>query len=390
MKLDLPLMDNNITEEDINCLVEFLKGRPKLTQCENVKAFEEEWSTWLGMKYSVYVNSGASANLITMAALKYIYGAGGEIIVPTLTWVSDIASVLQNSFTPVFVDINPKNLCMEEEKIFEALSKKTKAVFITYVQGFNGLSDKLLYELEKNNIILIEDVCESHGATFKGKKLGSFGLASNFSFYFAHHMTTIEGGMVSTNDKVFYNIICMLRSHGLVRELKDNKLKQKYIKENKDLNPDFIFELPGYNVRGTEIGAVLGRSQLKYLDNNNLKRKDNFKIFLNNLDLSKYKTDFDIEGSCNYAFNLILVEKDIEFRDKLESAMKDANIEFRRGSSGGGNQLRQPYLKKLFPPIDYMKYPEVEHIHFYGYYIGNYPFLKKDKIISLCEYLNNV
>jgi len=389
MKLDWPLMENNITMEDLNVLIEFLKGQPRLTQSDNVQAFEKEWSEWLGVQHSIYVNSGASANLITIAALKHLYGTGG-IIVPPLTWVSDIASVIQNGFTPVFVDINPRNLCMDDEQVIAKLSEKTKAVFLTHVQGFNGLTDRLFKTLEEKNIPLIEDVCESHGATFNGQKLGSFGLISNFSFYFAHHMSTVEGGMICTNDETIYEIIRMLRSHGMVRESTSDKFQQQYIDEHPDLSPDFIFAYPAYNVRNTEIGAVLGRNQLKRLDENNVKRRQNFKVFLENLDLNKYRTGFDLEGSCNYAFNLVIKNSDPEFRDRVEEAMRKAGVEFRRGSSGGGNQLRQPYLRGVVPEKEYEKYPEIEHIHFYGYYIGNYPDLKEWKILELCNLLNNI
>lgn len=387
--LNWPLMENNITMEDLNVLIEFLKGQPRLTQSENVKAFEREWSEWLGVKYSVFVNSGASANFITMAAIKHLYGVG-EVIIPPLTWVSDIVSVVQNGFKPVFVDINPKNLCMNDEQVIAKLTDKTKAVFLTHVQGFNGLTDRLLDVLKKKNISLIEDVCESHGATFKGKKLGSYGLASNFSFYFAHHMSTIEGGMVCTNDRTIYETARMLRSHGMVREIEDNSLKEKYIRENPELSPDFIFALPAYNMRNTEIGAVFGRSQLKCLNENNAKRRRNFEMFLNNLDPAKYRTDFDLEGSCNYAFNLVIKKPDPQFRDKVEEAMRDVGVEFRRGSSGGGNQLRQPYLKGIVPENEFEKYPEMEHVHFYGYYIGNYPDLEEQKILNLCFLLNHI
>lgn len=384
-----PLMENNITREDMDVLIEFLNGMPRLTQSSNVNAFEQEWSDWLGVKYSIYVNSGASANLITMAALKHLCG-DGEIIVPTLTWVSDIASVLQNGFTPVFVDINPKNLCMDDEQVIAKLTDKTKAVFITYVQGFNGLTDRLLSVLKERNIPLIEDVCESHGATFKGKKLGCFGLISNFSYYFAHHMSTIEGGMVCTNDENIYETVRMLRSHGMVRESTSDTIKQRYIRENPDLNPDFIFAYPAYNVRGTEIGAVIGRNQLKRLNDNNDKRRKNFALFLKNLDSNKYRTDFDLEGSCNYAFNLIIKKPDPIFRDNVEKVLNNAGVEFRRGSSGGGNQLRQPYLKTVIAEDEWEHYPEIEHVHFYGYYIGNYPDIEEQKILLLCDLLNKV
>jgi len=389
MDLDWPLMSNNITEEDIGFLIAFLRGKPRLTQSENVRAFEGEWSKWLGVRHSVFVNSGASANLITIATLKYLFGSG-EIIVPTLTWISDIASVIQNGFKPVFVDIHPINLCMDAHQVISKVSDKTKAVFITYVQGFNGLNDLLLNELKERDIPLIEDVCEAHGATFKGLKLGSFGLISNFSFYFAHHMSTIEGGMVCTNDPKIYETILMLRSHGMVREASDHNIKEKYIREHPDLSPDFIFAYPAYNVRNTEIGAVLGRSQLNRLDENNIKRNKNFKLFLNNLDPKKYRTDFDLEGSSNYAFNLILKQPDPELRQKVEDTLNKAGVEFRRGSSGGGNQLRQPYLRGIVPEKEWRKYPQIEHVHFYGYYFGNYPDLEENKIIKLCDLLNGL
>ncbi len=387
MNLNWPLMENNITQDDVDILIKFLRKMPRLTQSDNVRAFEKEWSDWLGVRFSVFVNSGASANLISMAALKHLYGEG-EIIVPPLTWVSDIAAVLQNGFTPVFVDINPKNLCMDEAQVIDRLNSKTRAVFITYVQGFNGLSNRLLRTLRENNIPLIEDVCESHGATFEGKKLGSFGLISNFSFYFAHHMSTVEGGMVCTNEETIYETVRLLRSHGMVREASTDTVKQQYINKHPDLSPDFIFAYPAYNVRNTEIGAVLGRNQLSRLSENNIRRNANFNLFLDNLDPAKFRTDFDLVGSSNYAFNLVLKNPDPDFRDKVETAMRDAGVEFRRGSSGGGNQLRQPYLKGIIAEREYENYPEVEHIHFYGYYIGNYPDLKEDKILALCILLN--
>ena len=388
MSINWPLMENNITRKDLDILIEFLQGNPRLTQGENVSLFEQEWSNWLGIKYSLYVNSGSSANLITMAALRHLYG-DGEIIVPTLTWVSDIASVLQNGFKPIFVDINPKTLGMDDEQVISKLTAKTKAVFLTHVQGFNGLTEKLRTELEKRNIPLIEDVCESHGATHQGAKAGSIGFASNFSFYFAHHMSTIEGGMVCTNDQKLYQILRMLRSHGMVRESSDSALKEQYIKENPELSPDFIFALPAYNVRSHEIGAVLGRSQLKCLDENNIKRTRNFKLFLKHLDADKYRTDFELEGSCNYAFNLVLKKSDNALRNRLEQVMLNAGVEFRRGSSGGGNQLRQPYLKQIIAEKEWLNYPHVEHIHFYSYYIGNYPTLDSERIIALCKILNS-
>lgn len=391
MKFSLPLMENNITAEDRAAVIEFLKDDPILTQSSNVRAFEQEWSEWLGVRQSVFVNSGASANFITMAAIRHLYGSG-EVIVPTLTWVSDISSVLAAGHRPVFVDINPRTLAMNPDHVIASLNKNTRAVFLTHCQGFNGLDDTLLAELKERHIALIEDVCESHGATHHGKKAGSLGLASNFSFYFAHHMSTIEGGMICTDDEEFYQAARMLRSHGMVRESDNPAFRKKWEDASPDLNPKFIFAWPTGNYRSTEINAVIGRSQLKRLDANNCQRTENFKLFLSLLDPALYWTDFEVEGSVNYAFNLIMNKPDPVMRDRLIAIMDENRIEHRRGSAGGGNQLRQPYLKGIAPEkADIPRlFPKVDHVHFYGFYIGNYPTLDEARICWLCNILNSV
>ena len=390
MSFSHPLMHDNFTKQDVKSVIKLLNERKlRLTQSVNVKKFEEKWSKWLGVRYSVFVNSGSSANLLSMLILKLLYKKK-EIIVPSLTWVSDINSVIQNGFKPIFVDINPNNLCMSENEIIKKINKKTLAVFLTHVQGFNGLSKNLLNILKKKKILLIEDVCESHGATFNNKKLGSFGLISNFSFYYAHHMSTIEGGMVCTNNKKIYEIARMLRSHGMVRESNNSVFEKKMIKKYPHLSPKFIFLYPAYNFRNNEIGAVIGLSQLKLLDKNNRKRNKNFELFLSLLDKNKYKTDFDLRGSCNYAFPLVLKKPDFKFRNLLEKTLLNRGIEFRRGNAGGGNQLRQPYLQPYLGNVNLKKFREVDHIHFFGYYIGNYPSIKRDKIIKICKILNSI
>ena len=387
--LKLPLMSDNISRDDIDCLVEFLQQEPipRLTNGPKVVEFEKKWSEWLGVKHSVFVNSGTSANELTMLALKYMYPDGGDIIVPPLTWISDINSILFANFNPVFVDINLKNLSFDLDKLEESITDKTKAIFITHVLGLNALSERLLKICEDNDILLIEDVCESHGATYAGSKVGSVGFASNFSFYFAHHMSTIEGGMISTNNDYFYQLCRSLRSHGMTREFTDEKLIEKYKSENEDLSEDFIFIGPAHNFRSTEINAVLGLCQLQNLDSNNQIRIDNFKYFVDNLKSKKFYTDFQMDGQCNYAFILIMKEADFELRNIIEKMMNKNGIEFRRGLSGGGNQMRQPYFKSQ-SKISYEEYPIIEHVHNFSWYIGNYPTLEREKIKNLVSLLN--
>jgi CDP-6-deoxy-D-xylo-4-hexulose-3-dehydrase len=384
-------MRNNILREDLDAVIAHLQqDDPILTNGPQVRAFEAEWSAWLGVKYSVFVNSGASANLLTMAALKIRYPEGGEVIVPPLTWVSDIASVLQTGFTPVFADIDRQTLAMATDQVLARLTDKTRAVFLTHVQGFDGLTDELLAELAARRIPLIEDVCESHGATHNRRKLGSLSWVSNFSFYYAHHMSTIEGGMICTDDAELYQQVRMLRSHGMVREANDPAARAAHVAENPELNPDFIFAYPAYNVRNNELGGILGRSQLKRLDANVSRRTANMLRFLGQIDRVKYRTDFKIEGSSNYAFNLVLCEPDGAFFGRLEARLRAEGVEFRRGSAGGGNQLRQPYLRGIVPEGHYKEFPETEHVHFYGCYIGNFPDLSDREVDQICAILNDV
>jgi CDP-6-deoxy-D-xylo-4-hexulose-3-dehydrase len=385
-------MRNNITRTDLDAVIRFLsqdEDELVLTQSTQVLEFEKEWSSWLGVRYSVFVNSGSAANLLTMTALKYHYGLG-EVIVPTLTWVSDIASVIQCGFRPVFVDINLRTLGMDTDQVLSKIAPSTRAVFLTHILGYNALNQPFLDRLRASAIPLIEDVCESYGATFSDQKLGTFGLISNFSFYYAHHMSTIEGGMVSTNDPDLYQTIRMLRAHGMVRESTSEDVKRSYRDKHPDLNPDFIFAFPAYNMRSTEINAVLGRSQLKRLDENNKTRSRNLELFLSNLDSRKYFTDFETTGSCNYALTLLLRKPDPVLCANVVRALCAHGVEYRRGTSGGGNQLRQPYIQQLINLDQLDLYPNVEHVHFYGFYIGNYPSLEKDEILQLCSILNEL
>jgi CDP-6-deoxy-D-xylo-4-hexulose-3-dehydrase len=383
-----PLMRNNITRADLDAVIRFLSAEdPILTQSKQVELFEQEWSAWLGVRHSVFVNSGASANLITMHALRHRFGAG-EVIVPTLTWVSDVTSVLNAGLTPVFVDIDPRTLGMDTEQVIAKLGPRTRAVFLTHVLGYDALDERLLDALRERRIPLVEDVCESHGATHAGSKLGTFGWASNFSFYYAHHMSTIEGGMVCTDDAELHGVLRMLRSHGMAREAGSAAERRRWVDAHPDLSPDFIFALPGFNVRSTEINAVIGRSQLRRLDANNELRRRNLDLFLKRLDPALYQTDFATQGSCNYAFTLVLREPDERLRDRVMATLRENGVEFRRGTSGGGNQLRQPYLRGIVDPAEIPRFPRVDHVHFFGFYIGNYPDLEPDRIAWLCDILN--
>ena len=383
-------MYNNITDEDADVLIQFLQRRPLpvLTNSCRVREFEEEWSKWLGVKYSVFVNSGSSANIITLAMLATSLPRGKkEVIVSPLNWVSDISAILHAKLIPIFCDINLKTLALDENELEKKITDRTGAILLTHILGYNGLTQGILDLVEKRGVHLIEDACESHGATFNGKKAGTFGVVSNFSFYYAHHMTSIEGGMICTDNVWIYERARMFRSHGMLRESDSPILKEDTTKHHSDLNPDFIFLYSAYNMRSTELNAVLALNQLKKLDANNVIRQRNLDLFLDGLDPKKYYTEFDREGNSNYAFTLLLRDPDFTLRDKVEETLRENGVEFRRGMSGGGNQLRQPYLRNLFPD-EYKKYLVCDFVHHHGWYIGNYPELDPDNIAKLCKIVN--
>lgn len=380
-----PLINDNITEQDKRILADFILNTNRFTNGPKVVEFEKQWSEWLGTKYSVMVGSGAAANYITTAIVRELKGQEGEVIVPPIGWVSDISAVINTGFTPVFVDVDLDTMAISYENIKNAINKNTKAIVLVHALGFNGINEKIIKLAKENDLLLIEDCCESHGATYEGKKVGSLGDMSCFSFYFGHHMTTIEGGMISTDNYEIYQLARMFRSHGMTREA-DKETHEKYAKP--DVNPLFTFAVPGYNMRSTELNAVIGLEQIKRLDYNIKKRQENLNIWLTNLDNVLYYKEYFVEGSSNYALPLILRKENNKMKEVCK-ILEDEKVEYRLGTAGGGNQARQPYLErynfKVVGNLDVSDY-----IHDFGLYIGNHPELSKEQIINLCERLNNV
>jgi len=382
------LMSNNILPKDKNNLIQFIKKTNKFTNGPKVIEFEKKWSKWLGVKYSTFVNSGASANLISINILKELNTKKNEVILPAFTWSSDVVSVINAGLKPIFVDINFENLALNENLVRKKINNKTLAVFITHAMGFNGLTEKFIKFIKKKRIYLIEDVCESHGAKLGKKKVGTFGEMSNFSFYYGHHMTTIEGGMISTNSKKIDRLAKMKRGHGLLRDSQDDNFIKENIKKRKDLNNDFIFYTEGFNLRSTELSAVIGINQLKRLNKNIKIRNQNHKLFLNHLRGDIFFKNFNLKGSSNYGLHLILKKKNPILFNKILKILDKNFIEFRLGSLG--NQIRQPYLKRYKKNAKLKSLKNTEHMHFYSVYIGNHQALDKKKIIGLCNSLNKV
>jgi len=385
------LMNDNIIQSDKQTVIEFLnQPNVRFTQSKYVREFEKAWSEWLGVKHTVYVNSGASANYIMASIVRELYGSKKEVIVPPIGWVSDVASYIKNDLTPVFVDVGLDNLSMTVENIEKAITDKTVAINLVHALGFNALNDRLLEVAKKYNLMLIEDCCESHGATFNKQKIGTFGKMSNFSFYFGHHITTVEGGVVCTNDDMIYDLAKLFRSHGMTRET-SKEMQDKYKNKYPNLNPLFTFAVPGYNMRNVEINAVIGLEQLKRLDSNIEKRVENFSTWIEALDDEFFYTDYEVEGNSNFALPLILRSPSLQSLNSVCETLESNGIEYRLGTAGGGNQALQPYLRE--GKYDYRidgDLTNANHIHEFGLYVGNHTDLSKEQIINLCNELNKV
>jgi len=381
------LINDNVSLTDRQVLSDFILSGERLTNGPKVKEFEHIWSEWLGIKHSVMVNSGASANYISVAMVKELLGVG-EIIVPPLGWVSDLSSIAQLGMKPVIVDVDMSSLAITAENIKNAITPDTKAIVLIHCLGFNGISDEIIQIAKDNNILLIEDCCESHGATYNGQKIGTFGDISLFSFYFGHHITTVEGGVVCVNDDKLYDLAKLFRSHGMTREASP-ELQKHYQDKYPELNPLFTFAVAGFNMRSTEINAVLGIEQMKRLDYNIAKRTENLTTWLTSLDGNKFFLDFNTKGSSNFALPLVLQAAQ---KDKLKDVcriLEEEKVEYRLGTAGGGNQALQPYLDKFDHRVE-GNLPIVNYIHHYALYIGNHPELTNSQIISLTSKLNTI
>ena len=370
------MTDDAITKEERNVLGDFVCNSSRITQGKVVREFEKAWSEWLGCKYSVYVNSGSSANLLITRALSDSISRT-KWISQACTWSTAVSPIIQFSNLQLCdVDLNNFGPDLENlEHIFK--TQQPNYLLLTHLLGFPALSDELLELCEKYDVKLVEDCCESHGAKFKGKKVGTHGIASSFSFYYGHHMTTIEGGMICTDDEDLYHEMLLLRSHGLLRELpKEEQEKRKSDK----VDPLFTFLRDGFNVRNTDLHAKLGLMQLPHLDDSIKHRNDNYYTFIRNLDYNLYKTDFNIEGCSNFAFPIFTKRDNLQqIKDKLE----EIGVEYRPCIAG--NLYEHPFMDK----VKQDRFDKTANeIHKNCIYVGNHKDITSDMVKKLCEELN--
>ncbi|OFZ80482.1 MAG: CDP-4-keto-6-deoxy-D-glucose-3-dehydrase [Bdellovibrionales bacterium RIFOXYD1_FULL_53_11] len=379
------LQDNILENDDKELLIRFIQSTDRFTQFEKVKLFEKEWCGWQKCRYSTFVNSGSSADLVMLDAVKEYYGIpdGAEVLVPAVTWTTNITSVVQTRLVPVFVDINLTDLSFDYDKLQKAVTSKTRIILVTHLIGVPADIALLKEFAEHNKLIILEDCCESHGATFKGTKVGNFGVAGTFSFYWGHHLTTVEGGMICTENEELNDLFMLKRSHGLARELAPSK-HQKY----KDMYPgvdfNFLFLTHGYNFRNTELHAVLGVEQLKHLDRYIDTRNRNYREFLKVINPISDKLHVVMREGMS-SFCLPFVFKTRNDKDRLHNALVEAGIEHR--PIIGGNLLRQPCFERYG---NFRDFPSAEIVHLNGFYIGNNQFVDGARMQILAGLITDI
>jgi CDP-6-deoxy-D-xylo-4-hexulose-3-dehydrase len=370
-----PLMDTAITESDKKSLIDFITSTDRYTCGQKVKEFEDRWSEWLGCKYSLYVTSGSTANLLLMSAVKELYEIpdGSKVLVPACTWVTNVSPVFQLGLEPVFCDVDLERYSFDLNTLPE---EDIKIVFITHLLGLNAPVEALKERYP--NAIFIEDICESHGVRAPdGTKRGSTSTGGTFSFYYGHHMTTIEGGIISTDNELLYELMKIKRSHGMARLL-SLPYYEEAIKKHPNIDPSFLFLTDGFNFRNTELNAVLGLEQLKRLDQNIETRRRNFECFMKHLDPERFYVPYNDPG--NSSFSLPFICRNKEDMPKLKAVFKELGVEYRPVVSG--NLLLHPFLKRW---KDTVEVPNANIINDNGVYIGNSQFVTEDMIVKVFD-----
>ena len=352
------------------------------TMGEKVRKFENEFSNYLGMKYSVMVNSGSSANLLMIAALV-IQGKlkrGDEVIVPAVSWSTTYNPLQQYGLKVKFVDICLETLNIDLDSLENAISEKTKLLFLVNLLGNPNCMNEVFDICSKYSVEIIEDNCESLGAEYMKKKCGSFGVMSSHSFFFSHHISTMEGGMISTNSEELFHILKSLRAHGWTRDLPSDSSLHKKGQDN--FYEMFNFIIPGYNLRPLEMSGAIGLEQLKKLDGLIDQRRNNAKHFVKKMKDKKTITiQKEVGESSWFGFSLININKNIspkEFRQKF----LDLGFEIR--PIVAGNFTNNPAINyfdfSIFGTLE-----NAQYLHENGIFIGNNSIDIKDQITKLCN-----
>jgi len=376
------LAEDTIDEKDIKELISWLETSPRLTMGSMTKKFETEWSKWLGRTYSVSNNSGSSANLLMYyALLESGRLRNKKVIVPSVGWVTTIAPAIQFGFEPIMCEADKETFALDTDYLEMLLKKHDPSVVVlVQVLGVPAKMDEILSLKERYGFILLEDACAAIGAKYRERNVGSFGDISSFSFYFGHQMSTIEGGMVSTDDKELNDLLLMLRSHGWSKDLDretHSKLVAKY--DIDDFHSPFVFYYPGFNLRTTDLNAKIGIGQIKKLNWILERREENHKRYLRNLE-GRLQFQIPLEDSRVCSIHCGALAKDVDERKSIVESLGRHGVETRIFSAG--NLGLHPFWISRY---GIGSFPMADRIHHCGFFLPNHPSLKLEDVDYICN-----
>jgi CDP-6-deoxy-D-xylo-4-hexulose-3-dehydrase len=377
------LVSDTINKDDIAKLVDWLSQEeiPRLTKGNITVEFENKWSAFLNTRYTTYVNSGSSAILLALAALKEKGLKNDKVVAPTLSWLTDVSSIMQLGMKPILCDCNLHDLSLDLdnlEKIF--IEEKPSIVILVSVLGLVPDMKRVVELCNKYDVILLEDVCESMGSKYENRYLGTFGKISVFSLYYGHHLSTIEGGLVCTDDEELSYIVSSMRSHGWDRDWPE-QIQKKYREKYKidEFDSLYTFYYPGFNFRSTDLQAYIGLTQIDKLEDFSQKRNINFKTYFHNLKnnmliINERENDF----ISNFAYPYVS-----ENRNKIVDKLRKSNIEVRPLIAG--SMAKKPFWFNKYGNISFKN---ADLIDKYGFYIPNHQGMTQEQIKYICEIIN--
>ncbi len=380
----ITLVKDTIGNEDIDRLVEWLKTYPRLTKGPITLDFERKYSEWLGRKYSVFVNSGSSANLLMLSALQQgEYLKNDKVVVPSVAWATDLSPVIQLGLKPVLCDSNMEDLSVDLEHLEKIFQEESPSVLMfVSVLGLVPDMDEIVNLCDEYDVILLEDTCESMGCEYEGQKLGTFGKMSSFSTFFGHHISTIEGGLISTDDFELYELLLSIRSHGWDRDLSvETQFQLQQDWDVSEFDAMYTFYYSGFNMRSTDLQAYIGLTQIDKLDDWGKKREHNYNSYHSLIKNDYWKPkSYHNSLTSNFAYPIISPH-----RDKIVKELQKNEVEVRPmicGSMG-----TQPFYVRKFGEL---KLPKVSIIDEYGFYVPNHPSLVEEEIEFICDIINKV
>ena len=377
------LADETIDRNDIKELQEWLATNPWLTQGKLVLEFEERWAKWLGVSFATFVNSGSSANLLMYYSLLMSGRLrNNKVVVPAVSWATTVAPAIQLGFEPIMCEAAPDDFGLDMDHLERILiNHNPSSVIIVTVLGVPNDMGTLLEFKSKYDFVLMEDACAATGSKYLGQLLGSFGDLSSFSFYFGHHLSTIEGGMVCTNDAKLHDILLQVRSHGWAKDLDvESEIQQMSEHEIMDFNRPFTFYYPGFNVRSTDLNARIGLSQMSKIDRVVQRRIENHEVYQSRfLESPNFRCQVSV-GSVICSISFASLAESEQHRKQIAEVLKKSGIETR--PIGGGNMSRQPFWNNRYGSTEF---PVADRIHSTGFQLPNHPLITKDDVHQICD-----